>query len=83
MNYSQYVPEYEAQIGKKASEVLNRFASAMDYLEEKGRRAAQDGKQPLVLSDFVSWIHQGKDPYIAELMFECYMDGYNAGKASA
>ena len=83
MNYSQYVPEYEAQIGKKASEVLNRFASAMDYLEEKGRRAAQDGKQPLVLDDFVSWIHQGKDPDIAELMFECYMDGYNAGKASA
>ena len=81
MKYSRYIPEFEAETGKKASEVLKKFAASLDALVQKGRRAAQNGKPPLDLDDFVSLIARDKDIILAELMYECYMEGYNTGKA--
>jgi len=82
MKYSQYIPEYEVQFGKKASGFLKRFAAAMDHFEQKGRNAARSNRQPLLLDDFTGWIHSEKDAELAKLMHECYMEGYNAGKAA-
>lgn len=80
MKYSRYIPEFEAETGKKASEVLKKFAASLDALVQKGRNAARSNRQPLLLDDFIGRINSEKDVELAKLMHECYMEGYNAGR---
>ena len=80
MNYSQYASEYKARLTADGYRLVERFVDTLDVIENKGRRAAQDGKQPPCLDDFIEWVYQDEDLEVAELLFEVYMDGYNAGR---
>lgn len=82
MKYSQCASEYKAQLSEDVYRVLDQLAETLDELEQKGRNAAQDGTQPLDLDYFINWVHNGESPQISELLFEVYMDGYNAGIAA-
>lgn len=68
--------------------LLDTAVAIADRWAQKGRSEAQAGKHPRNLDDFISWTNrlaedQNGDIDLAELMYKCYMEGYNAGKAVA
>ena len=84
MKYSQYLPKFEAQTGKEASEFLKKFAAAMDTaieaFERKGREHAAAGRKPYTKEAVMRWAFKEAGTNLGELvggeMYDSYMRGY-------
>lgn len=80
--------EFDAAFYKEHKKLVDTAVAIADRWAQKGRSEAQAGKHPRNLDDFISWTNrlaedQNGDIDLAKMMFECYMEGYNAGKAAA
>lgn len=90
MKYSQYLPEFEAQTGKEASEFLKKFAAAMDTamesFEQKGREHAASGRKPYTKEAITRWALHEAGADLGELvggeMYDSYMRGYESEAAA-
>lgn len=86
MKMMEYVPEYEAQIGKQLEPQLMEFIKKLDAVGAKfTRKGSEDAAQGLPASSddaFQSWGNKlfDDDPELAvamaDLMKICYMEGY-------
>ena len=80
--------EFDAAFYNEHKKLVDTTVAIADRWAQKGRSEAAAGMSPLALGDFIRWTNrlskdQGGDVGLAELMYECYMEGYNAGKAAA
>lgn len=86
------IAEFEKATGKvvspKLRELIEALAIAGDYFKNLGERDASHGRKRRTKSAFIEWGRrdlddpEGKDNSIVDLMYQCYLDGYNAGKAA-
>ena len=92
-NLSEDIAELEKVTGKSVSpqvrELIKAMAAVGDRFENLGEKDARSGLEPLTKEAFIEWGRrglndpEGKDNSIVNLMYQCYLDGYNAGKATA
>lgn len=90
MNMMKYIPEYEGLTGEKLDPQVIRIIERLDAVgkqfESRGREDASRNRAPASGDVSRSWSRKvfDDDPEMAEimsdLMYGCYMDGYNAGK---
>ena len=83
------ISAFEKATGKTVSPelrvVLVKLAAVGDRFEDLGRKDALDGRGQRTMDAFIEWGKrelidpEGKDCPIVELMYDCYIDGYNAG----
>lgn len=91
MKYRQYLADYEAETGEKASDFLRQFVDALDaaavIFEGKGREHAANGCTPLSQDDLMKWAERNARAEVAAItskfMYKSYLDGYNAGKVTS
>lgn len=87
----QDIAEFEKVTGRivrpEVLPLLASLAAAGDRFEELGIKDAAGGYEQRTKEAFIEWGKrvlidpEGKDNPIVELMYMCYMDGYNAGRA--
>lgn len=80
--------EFDAAFYNEHKKLVETTVAIAHRWAQRGRSEAAAGMSPLTLGDFIRWTNrlskdQGGDVGLAELMYECYMEGYNAGKAAA
>lgn len=88
-NIDAKITAFEQEIGKKIKpqivELIKAMAVAGDSFEALGQKDACGGYAPRPKEAFVKWGKrelidpEGKDQPIVELMYQCYLDGYNEG----
>lgn len=88
-NIDAHISAFEQERGKitnpKVVELIKAMAAAGDHFENLGEKDARSGRGQLTKAAFIEWGRrvlgdpEGKDDSIADLMYECYIDGYNAG----
>ena len=86
----QDIAEFEKVTGRivrpEVLPLLESLAAAGDRFEELGIKDAAGGYEQRTKEAFIEWGKRelidpvGKDHPIVELMYLCYMDGYNAGR---
>ncbi len=91
-NIDAHISAFEQERGKitnpKVVELIKAMAAAGDYFEDLGTKDARSGRTQLTKEAFIEWGRrdltdpEGKDNSIVDLMYQCYMEGYNAGKAA-
>lgn len=87
---NQDIAEFKKATGKEVSpklrDLIAAIAAAGDHFEDLGEKDARSGRAQRTKEAFIEWgkrelIHPAdKDDLIVELMYMCYMDGYNTGK---
>ena len=90
-NIDAHISAFEQERGKitnpKVVELIKAMAAAGDHFEDLGEKDARSGRGQRTKESFIEWGKRelidpvGKDHSIVELMYLCYMDGYNAGRA--
>lgn len=82
---SAFEQERAEPINPKVVELIKAMAAG-DYFEDLGEKDARSGRTQRTKEGFIEWGKreladpEGKDDPIVELMYMCYIDGYNAGK---
>ena len=85
---SAYEQETGAVIKPEVLELIKAMAAAGDHFEDLGEKDARSGRGQRTKAAFIEWGRrdlndpEGKDNSIVDLMYQCYLDGYNAGKAA-
>ena len=89
-NIDSHISAYEQETGEAIKPhvmvLIKEMAAAGDKFEALGQKDACGGLVPLTKEAFIEWGKrelidpEGKDNPIVELMYMCYMDGYNAGR---
>ena len=90
-NLDTHISAYEQETGKvikpEVVELIKAMAAAGDKFAALGEKDACGGYAQRTKEAFIEWGKRelidpvGKDRPIVELMYLCYMDGYNAGRA--
>lgn len=86
---NQDIEEFEKATGKAVSprlrDLIAAIAAAGDHFEDLGTRDATSGRAQRTKAAFIEWGKreladpEGKDNPIVDLMYQCYLDGYEAG----
>lgn len=89
---NQDIAAFERVTGKAVSprlrDLITAMAAAGDHFEDLGEKDARSGRGQRTKAAFIEWGRrelndpEGKDDSIVDLMYQCYLDGYNAGKAA-
>lgn len=89
-NIDAHISAFEQERGEiinpKVVELIKAMAAAGDYFEDLGEKDARSGRTQLTREAFIEWGRrelddpEGKDKSIVDLMYQCYLDGYNAGR---
>ena len=85
---SAYEQETGAVIKPEVLELIKAMAAAGDKFEALGEKDACGGYTQRTKEAFIEWGKrelvdpEGKDSPIVDLMYQCYLDGYNAGRAA-
>ena len=89
-NLDAHISAYEQETGKgikpEVVELIKAMAAAGDHFEAIGKKDACGGYDPWTKDDFIKWgkrelaDSESKDNPIVDLMYDCYMEGYNAGR---
>lgn len=92
-NIDAHISAFEQERGKitnpKVVELMKAMAAAGDHFEYLGEKDARSGRGQRTKAAFIEWGRwdmndpEGKDNSIVDLMYQCYLDGYNAGKDAA
>ena len=83
---SAYEQETGAVIKPEVLELIKAMAAAGDKIEALGQKDASGGYAQRTKEAFIEWGKreladpEGKDNPIVDLMYQCYLDGYNAGR---
>ena len=83
---SAYEQETGAVIKPEFVELIKAMAAAGDKFEALGEKDACGGYAQRTKEVFIEWGKreladpEGKDNPIVDLMYQCYLDGYNAGR---
>lgn len=87
-NIDAHISAFEQERGKitnsKVVEMIKAMAAAGDRFEDPGEKDARSGRERRTKAAFIEWgkrelaDSEGKDNSIVDLMYQCYMDGYNA-----
>ncbi len=90
-NIDAYISAYEKEKGEiikpQVVELIKEMAAVADRFDELGAKDAAGGFAQRSKDAFIEWGKRelidpvGKDNPVVELMYMCYMDGYNAGRA--
>lgn len=85
------IAEFEKATGKEVSprlrELIAAMAAAGDHFEDLGAKDATSGRAQRTKEAFIEWGKreladpEGKDNPIVDLMYQCYLDGYQRGCA--
>lgn len=88
-NLDKDISAFEQKKGEKLKpevvELIKAMAAAGDYFEELGAKDVNSGHAQRTKEAFIEWGKrdlndpEGKDNPIVDLMYKCYLDGYNAG----
>lgn len=91
-NLDTHISAYEQETGKvikpEVVELIKAMAAAGDKFEALGQKDACGGYAQRTKEAFIEWGKreladpEGKDNPIVDLMYQCYLYGYNAGKAA-
>lgn len=86
---NQDIAKFENATGKAVSPRLRGLIAAMavagDRFEDLGEQDASSGRAQRTKEAFIEWGKReladpdGKDNPIVDLMYQCYLDGYEAG----
>lgn len=86
---NQDIAEFEKATGKAVSPKLRDLIAAMaatgDQFEDLGAKDASSGRAQRTKEAFIEWGKreladpEGKDNPIVDLMYQCYLDGFEAG----
>ena len=89
-NIDTQIAAYEKEKGEiikpQVVALIKEMAAAGDKFEALGEKDACGGYEQRTKEAFIEWGKRelidpvGEDHPIVELMFMCYMDGYNAGR---
>ena len=89
-NIDAHISAFEQERGEiikpRVVALIKEMAAAGDKFEALGEKDACGGYEQRTKEAFIEWGKrvlidpEGKDNPIVELMFMCYMDGYNAGR---
>ncbi len=89
-NIDTHISAYEQETGEmikpQVVALIKEMAAAGDKFEALGAKDAAGGIAQRSKDAFIEWGKrelidpEGKDNPIVELMYVCYMDGYNAGR---
>lgn len=89
-NIDAQISAYEQETGEmikpQVVALIKEMAAAGDKFEALGEKDACGGYAQRTKESFIEWGKrelidpEGKDNSIIELMYMCYMDGYNAGR---
>lgn len=90
-NIDAHISAFEQERGKitnsKVVELIKAMAAAGDHFEDLGAKDAANGHAQRTKEAFIEWgkrelaDSEGKDNSIVDLMYQCYLNGYNAGRA--
>lgn len=90
---NQDIAKFEKATGKAVSPKLRdsiaAIAAAGDQFEDLGEKDACSGRAQRTKEAFIECCKReladpaGKDKPIVDLLYQCYLDGYNAGKDAA
>lgn len=91
-NIDAQISAFEQERGKitnpKVVELIKAMAAVGDHFEDLGEKDARNGRTQLTREAFIEWGRrdlndpEGKDKSIVDLMYQCYLDGYNAGRTA-
>ncbi|MBE6976005.1 MAG: hypothetical protein E7439_02265 [Ruminococcaceae bacterium] len=91
-NIDAHISAYEQEKGEiinpQVVELIKKMAAVADRFDELGAMDAAAGRTQRTKKAFIEWGRrnlndpEGKDNSIVDLMYRCYLDGYNAGKAA-
>ena len=91
-NLDKDIAAFEQELGRPVSaEVLpliKAMCAAGDQFEKLGVKDASSGHARRTKEAFIEWGRrdlkdpEGEDYPIVDLMYKCYLDGYNAGEAA-
>lgn len=86
---NQDIAKFEKATGKEVSprlrELIAAMAAAGDHFEDLGAKDASSGRAQRTKEAFIEWGKrelpgpEGEDNSIVDLMYRCYLDGYEAG----
>ena len=89
-NIDAHISAFEQERGKitnpKVVELIKAMAAAADQCEDLGKKDACSGRGQRTRKAFIEWSRreltdpEEKDDSIVDLMYQCYLDGYKAGK---
>ena len=89
-NIDAHISAFEQEIGEvinpEVVELIKVLATAGDKFEALGTKDASSGRVQRTKEAFIEWGKreladpEGKDNPIVDLMYQCYLDGYNAGR---
>lgn len=89
-NLDAHISAYEQETGEvikpELVEMIKAMAAAGDNFEALGEKDACGGYAQRTKEAFIEWGKreltdpEGKDNPIVDLMYQCYLDGYNAGR---
>lgn len=90
-NIDAQISAYEQETGEmikpQVVALIKEMAAAGDKFEALGEKDACGGYAQRTKESFIEWGKRelidpvGKDNSIVDLMYQCYLDGYNAGRA--
>lgn len=88
-NIDAHISAFEQEIGEvikpEVVELIKVLATAGDKFEDLGVKDATSRREQRTKEAFIKWGKrelidpEGEDSPIVDLMYKCYMDGYNAG----
>lgn len=91
-NIDAHISAFEQERGKitnpKVVEMIKAMAAAGDHFGDLGERDARSGRGQRTKAAFIERGRreaadpEGKGNSVVDLMYQCYLDGYNAGKAA-
>lgn len=91
-NIDAHISAHEQERGEitipKVVELIKAMAAVGDHFEDLGERDARSGRDQRTKEAFIEWGRreaadpEGKGNSVVDLMYQCYLDGYNAGKAA-
>lgn len=92
-NIAAHISAFEQEKGEiikpEVVELIKAMAAAGDQFGDLGEKDARSGRVQLTKEAFIEWGRQdmnkseSEDNSIVDLMYKCYLEGYNTGKASA
>lgn len=87
-NIDEHISAFEQERGKianpKVVELIKAMAAAGDQFEDLGERDARSGRGQRTKEAFIERVMELADPEekdnpIVDLMYQCYLDGFEAG----
>jgi hypothetical protein len=89
-NIDAHISAYEQETGEvlkpQVVALIKELAAASDFFENLGKKEARSDLTLLTKEAFIKWGRQnlnateGVKETIADMMYQCYLGGYNAGK---